>query len=116
MRLLLHIIGNAVALYATTIVHGISFTGNLLTLLLAGAIFGLFNLIIRPIAMLFSIPFMILTLGIFYFILNGILLVVASWFIPGYQVHGLVAGILGGLVLTVVNWLIHAVFGGGKKD
>jgi putative membrane protein len=116
MRLLLGIIGNAIALYATTIVHGISFTGNLLTLLLAGAIFGLFNLIIRPIAMLFSIPFMILTLGIFYFILNGILLVVASWFIPGYQVHGLLAGILGGLVLTVMNWLLHALFGGGKKE
>src|SRR5438445_11916665 len=108
MRLLLAIIGNAVALYATTIVHGISFTGSVLTLLIAGAIFGLFNLIIRPIALFFSIPFMILTLGIFYFILNGILLIVASWFIPGYQVQGLIAGILGGLVLTVVNWLLHA--------
>jgi putative membrane protein len=117
MRLLLGIIGNAVALYATTIVPGIAFTGNVLTLLIAGAIFGLFNLIIRPIALFFSIPFMILTLGIFYFILNGILLIVASWFIPGYQVHGLLAGILGGLVLTVVNWILGALFGAGdKKD
>jgi putative membrane protein len=114
MRLLLAILTNVAALYATTIVPGIHFSGNVLTLLLAGAIFGLFNLIIRPIALLFSIPFMILTLGIFYFILNGILLVVASWFIPGYQVHGLVAGILGGLVLTVVNWILGLLFKGEK--
>lgn len=116
MRLLLAIIGNAVALYATTIVHGITFTGNLVTLLIAGAIFGLFNAIIRPIAMLLSIPFLILSLGLFYFILNGILLEVASWFLPGYHVSGLWAAILGGLVLTVVNWLLHALFREERKD
>jgi putative membrane protein len=110
MRLLLAIIGNALALYATTIVHGITFTGNVVTLLIAGAIFGLFNAIIRPIAMFLSIPFLVLTLGLFYFILNGILLEVASWFLPGYHVSGLVPAILGGLVLTVVNWILHALF------
>lgn len=116
MRLLLAIIGNAVALYATTIVNGITFTGNVLTLLIAGAIFGLFNAIIRPIATFLSIPFLVLSLGLFYFILNGILLKVASWFLPGYHVHGLIAAILGGLVLTVVNWLIHALFRSDKRD
>jgi len=116
MRLLLAIIGNAVALYATTIVHGITFTGSLLTLLIAGAIFGLFNAIIRPIAMLLSIPFLILSLGLFYFILNGILLEVASWFLPGYHVSGLIPAILGGLVLTVVNWVLHALFRSDNRD
>jgi len=115
MRILLAILGNALALYATTIVPGISFQGSILTVLLAGAIFGLLNAVIRPIAMLLSIPFLILSLGLFYFILNGILLVVFSWFIPGYVVHGLGAGILGGLVLTVVNWLVHAMFRDDKK-
>ena len=111
MRILLAIIGNALALYATTIVPGITFRGGVLTILIAGAIFGLFNLIVRPIAFVLSIPFLILTLGLFYFILNGILLWLAQFILPGYSVRGLVAGILGALVMTVVNWVLHALIG-----
>ncbi|HWX24440.1 MAG TPA: phage holin family protein [Vicinamibacteria bacterium] len=109
MRILGAIVANSVALLATTIVPGISFTGSILTLLAAGAILGLFNLIVRPIAILLSIPFLILTLGLFYFILNGILLWIAAFFLPGYHVSSIVAGILGGLVMGIVNWLIHAL-------
>ena len=71
MRILIALVGNALALLATTIVPGILFKGDLLTLLVAGAIFGLFNLIVRPLAMLVSLPLLILTLGLFYFILNA---------------------------------------------
>lgn len=114
MRILLGILGNAVALFATTIVHGITFTGSWLQLIVAGAIFGLFNLIVRPLALLLSLPFLILTLGLFYFVLNGILLWAASYLLPGYQVSGIGAGILGSLVFTLVNWALHALFGESK--
>jgi putative membrane protein len=110
LRILAGIVGNAVALFATTIVPGISFQGSLLTLLVAGAILGIFNLIVRPIALLLSIPFLILSLDLFYFILNGILLWVASFFLPGYHVSGILAGILGSLVMTIVNWVVHGLF------
>ena len=113
--LIFGIIGNAVALWATTlIVPGIRFRGSVVTLLVAGAILGLFNLIVRPIAMFLSIPFLILTLGLFYFVLNGILLWIASFFLPGYSVSGIVAGIIGALVMTVVNWAVGALT--GAKD
>lgn len=115
MSILLSIVGNAIALYATTVVPGITFVGNWVNLLVGGAIFGLFNLIVRPIATLLSLPLLILTLGLFYFVLNGILLWVAARFIPGYAVSGLWAGILGAIVITVVNWLVGAVFGGKKS-
>ena len=111
MRILLSIVSNAVALYATAlVVPGISFQGNVVMLLVAGAIFGLFNLIVRPVAMLLSLPLLIVTLGLFYFVLNGILLWVASFFLPGYNVAGLVPGILGSLVFAIVNWALHALF------
>jgi putative membrane protein len=111
MRLLLAVLFNAVALYATAlVVPGIRFTGDWLNLVIAGAIFGLFNLIVRPIAMLLSLPFLILTLGLFYFVLNGLLLWLASFVLPGYAVDGLFAAILGGLVFAVVNWALHALF------
>ncbi len=110
MRILVGIVANAIALFATTIVPGITFTGDVVTLLIAGALFGLFNLIIRPVAILLSLPALILTLGLFYFVLNGILLWVAGFFLPGYHVSGILAGILGSLVITVVNWFLHALF------
>jgi putative membrane protein len=98
-------------LFATTFVPGIAWNGNIVSLLVAGAVWGLFNLIVKPLAMLLSLPLLILTLGIFYFILNGILLWAASFFLPGYRVDGIVAGILGALVLTLVNWALEALFG-----
>jgi putative membrane protein len=116
MRMLGGIVVNAVALLATAwIVPGISFHGNWITLLLAGALFGLFNLIVRPIAFFFSIPVMILTLGLFYFVLNGLLLWLASLVLPGYRVDGIIAGMLGSLVIAILNWAIYAVFGSSKE-
>lgn len=116
MRLIGAILGNAVALLATTIVPGIAFHGSLVTLLVAGALLGLFNLVVRPVALFLSLPALILTLGLFYFVLNGILLWVASWFLPGYKVSGLLAGMLGSLVMTVVNWALHTLFKERKRD
>ena len=116
MKILLTIVANAVALWATTqLVAGISWSGDLVQLLVAGAVFGLLNLIVRPIAMFLALPFIVLTLGLFYFVMNGLLLVVFSWFMPAYQVHGLWAGILGSLVIMIVNWLIWAFLGPSKK-
>lgn len=114
ISLIAAVLGNAFALWVTTVlVPGIAFRGDLLTLVVAGAIWGLFNLIVRPIAMFLSIPLLILTLGLFYFVLNGILLWLASFFLPGYSVSGIIPGILGALVMTVVNWAVGALFKGG---
>ncbi len=116
MKILLTIVANAVALYATTqVVPGITWSGSVIGLLVAGAIFGLLNLIVRPLAMLLALPFIVLTLGLFYFVMNGLLLLLFSWFMPAYQVHGLWAGILGSLVVMIVNWLIWAFLGPAKR-
>lgn len=117
MRLLAAVIGNAVALLATTVVPGIQFSGSWLRLLFAGAVFGLFNLVVRPLALLLSLPFLILSLGLFYFVLNGLLLWLASFVVPGYSVSGLLSGMLGSLVIAIVNWSLGSLFGGaGKKE
>lgn len=111
MGIIVRILVNAVALYATTFVPGITWRGDLLRLVIAGAILGLFNLIVKPLAMLISLPLLIVTLGLFYFILNGILLWLAQFVLPGYSVRGIVAGIIGALVMTLVNWVLHALIG-----
>ena len=109
MGIILGILFNAVGLWATTFVPGIVFGGSVVTLLIGGVVLGLFNLIVKPLALLISLPLLIVTLGLFYFVLNGILLWLASLVIPGYVVSGLVPGILGALVLTLVNWILHAL-------
>ena len=111
MGIIVRILVNAIALYATTFVPGITWKGDLLRLVVAGLILGLFNMIVKPLAMLISLPLLIVTLGLFYFILNGILLWLAQFILPGYSVRDLVAGILGALVMTIVNWVLHALLG-----
>jgi putative membrane protein len=116
MKLLLTVVGNALALLATAyFVPGIRFTGSFVELIVAGAVFGLLNLIVRPIALLLSLPALVLTLGLFYFVLNGLLLWGFSKLMPGYDVAGLWAGILGSLVIMVVNWVVGLIGPKGRK-
>jgi putative membrane protein len=116
MKILLSIVANAAALIATAyVVPGITFSGSWVQLLVAGAIFGLLNLIVRPLALLLSLPALVLTLGLFYFVLNGLLLWGFSKLMPGYDVAGLWAGILGSLVIMVVNWVSSALLGGKAR-
>ena len=116
MKILLSILANAVALVATAwVVPGITFGGSWVQLLVAGALFGLLNAIVRPVVLFLSLPALVLTLGLFYFVLNGLLLWGFSKLMPGYNVDGLWAGILGSLVIMVVNWVVGALFGGKKK-
>ena len=116
MRLVLAIAGNAAGLYATTIVPGIVFNGTWLRLVLAAAIFGLLNLIVRPLALILSIPALILTLGIFYFVLNALLLWGFSRLLPGYSISGFWPALGGSLVLMVVNWVISSLFGKTEEE
>ena len=116
MRILMALVANPIALFATTIVPGITFKGDLVTLFIAGLLLALINMIVRPIAMFLSIPLLIVTLGLFYFVLNGLLLWGASFVLPGYRVDGLIPGMMGSLVIAIVNWVLGALVGGKKKD
>jgi len=108
-RLIGRVLANSAALLATGIVPGIAFTGGPLALLACGALFGLFNLLVRPVAVLLALPFLILTLGLFGVVLNGLLLWLAAALLPGYSVSGPLSGVLGALVIAAVNWAIEAL-------
>jgi putative membrane protein len=115
MRMLGRLLGNALGLFVTTLVPGIHFHGSVVKLLLAGGVLGVFNFFVRPVALVLSCPLLVLTLGLFYFVLNGILLWLASFLLPGYSVDGMVPGMLGALLMSLVNWALAAAFGDGKK-
>lgn len=80
------------------------------TALIAAAVIGFINIFIKPILKLLTLPLRLMTLGIFGFILNVLLLWVASLLVPGFEITTLTAGVLGALVVTAVLWVLDRIF------
>jgi putative membrane protein len=109
LRALLQVILNAVGLWlASRYIPGISYTGDLLSLLFAGLVLGLVNLLVKPIVSLFSFPLIVLTLGLFYLAINGLMLWLTAGLLAGLQVDGCLPAILGGLLIAFLNWVVRA--------
>jgi putative membrane protein len=111
MRLLLRILINAAALWvATVIVPGVRHTGPWTSLILVALVFGVLNAIVRPILKLLTCPLILLTLGLFTFVINAIMLWLTSAVSEslgiGFHVDGFGAAFLGALVVTVVNLIL----------
>ncbi len=78
-------------------------------LALAALVLGLVNAIVRPVLVLLTLPVTILTLGLFIFVLNGLLFwMVASW-LEGFHVAGFWSGVLGAILFSLVSWLLSAL-------
>lgn len=106
---------NAVAIYvAAWLLTGISYGDSWWTIVVAAAVFTLVNMWLRPVVRLLSLPFIILTLGLFLFVVNVLMLYVTDWIVPDFEIHTLGAGILGSIVVSVVNWVLHAVIPGPR--
>lgn len=122
MKLLLRLLVTAAALWvATKFVPGISFTGdNYAALLGVALVFGVVNVIVRPILKLFSFPVVILTLGLFLLVINGLMLLLTSFLSGrmgfGFHVDGIVPAIIGSLVVSVTAGVMHFVLGTNRDD
>jgi putative membrane protein len=74
----------------------------------AGALLGILNAFFRPIALLLTLPINILTLGLFTFIINALMLKMASAVIPGFDVYGFWTAIFGSLMISLISWLLNS--------
>jgi putative membrane protein len=111
-RFFLHWIITAIALGAAArLVPGIHIASGPV-LVIAALVLGFVNAIVRPVLVLLTLPLTVLTLGIFYFIVNGAAFGLAAALVPGFTVASLGAAILGSLVVALVSsvfaWLIRA--------
>jgi putative membrane protein len=118
MRFILRLLVNAAALWvATEIVPGVDHTGPWTSLLLVALVFGLLNAVVRPILKLLTCPLILLTLGLFTFVINALMLwltsAVSESFGLGFHVSGFGAAFLGALVVTVVSVLLSVIFRDG---
>lgn len=101
----------AAVLVASWLLAGIHVDG-FMPALLAAAVLGLLNAFLRPLLILLTLPINILSLGLFTFVLNGLMLKLASALIPGFTVHGFWTAVFGALVVGLVSWLLNLFIGG----
>lgn len=107
MRLLVKWILSALAVWIVAqVVPGIHVSGPVAALI-AALVIGLVNATIGVIVKVITFPVTILTLGLFWFVINALMLKLASMFVPGFEVHGFVAALVGALLLSLVSSLLH---------
>jgi putative membrane protein len=109
MRFLLRVVLNTVGvLLAARIVPGI-YVASAAAALIAGLALGVVNAIIRPVLIVLTLPFTLLTLGLFIFIVNAFCLGLVAWLVPGFGVHGFASALVGSVFITLVSWLLSTL-------
>jgi putative membrane protein len=100
-------------------VPGIVYSGAWWGILIVGVLFGLINTFIRPFVKLFTLPLLVLSLGLFTFVINAMMLMLTSWlsgeFSLGFHVEGFRAAFWGALVISVVSLVLSCVMPSEEK-
>lgn len=119
MDLVVRFLVNAAALaVAAWLLPGITLEGSTtsdraLTLAIVAAIFGLVNVVVRPIVKLLALPLIILTLGLVILVINALMLLLTSWLTTeldvAFHVDGFGTALIGALVIAVVGWVLELV-------
>ena len=77
----------------------------------AAAALGIFNAFFRPIVMILTLPINLLSLGLFTFVINAVMLKLSSGIIPGFYVHGFWTSVGGAFLISILSWLLNAFIG-----
>ena len=81
------------------------------TLLFAAALLGIVNAVVRPIAVLLTIPITILSLGLFLWFINAAMLGLVAWMLDGFDVVGVGSALLGAMIVSVTGWIANFYVG-----
>jgi putative membrane protein len=109
LRLALVWLINTIALIAVAYLMPSISVASFNAALVAALVLGLVNAVVRPVLVLLTLPVTILTLGLFIFVLNGLLFwAVAEW-LEGFTVAGFWSGVLGAILFSIVSWLLSAL-------
>ena len=107
-------LGAAVALFEGITLSGTSDTDRLVKLVVVGAVFGLITSIVRPVVRFFSLPLIVLTLGLMLLVINALMLMltseIAGLLSLGFRVEGFWVALLGSIVISVASMFLEAIF------
>ncbi len=114
--LILRWLANAIAIYvASSLLDGMR-VDSALDALIAGAVLGIINSIVRPVLVLLTLPVTILTLGLFYFVISAFCLWLTSWFLQGFEVSGALTTLIAALIVGFLSAVITSVLHGVAKE
>ena len=109
-NLIIRLFVNAVALWvAARLVDGIDLCGEFAPVLLVAAVFGLVNTLLKPLIMLLSLPFVILTLGLFTLVVNALMLMLTAALVASLSVTDFLAALWGSLLISLVSLLFSVI-------
>jgi putative membrane protein len=106
---------NALALLALPYVVPSVQVDGFVTALVAALVLGFVNTLIRPVLVLLTLPVTLLTLGLFIFVINGLLFWMVANLLQGFHVAGFGSAVLGAIVYALISWAASALVFGGKK-
>lgn len=94
--------------------ESLSFGGRVSAIIFSGLILAAVNTLVRPVIVLFTLPAVLLTLGIFMIFINGFMIMIAAWLYGPLEVSGYGIAIITGIVVGLVNWLVSALLEDNK--
>jgi putative membrane protein len=100
---------NIVALIVIDWLFGSVDIGRWGSLLLGAAVLGLANAILKPILTILTLPLILITLGLFYFVLNILMLALAEWIAPNFVINGFWTYVGATIVVWLVNWVLNSL-------
>jgi putative membrane protein len=104
-RLAITWVFHTIALFvATWLLSGLSYGNDWWALLISGLVFTLANFFLKPVLAILSIPFIIVTLGIFYFLINVLMLYLTHWIVPQFTIASFWWAALAAIIISAVNW------------
>ncbi|HYG12639.1 MAG TPA: phage holin family protein [Methylophilaceae bacterium] len=109
MKLLVVWLLNALALLAVAYLMPSIEVSGFGGALIAAAVIGLVNMLIRPLLVLLTLPITLLTLGLFILVINGLLFFGVGALLEGFEVQGLWSGMLGALLYSLISWALAAL-------
>lgn len=109
MRLLITWLINAAALFALQYLMKTIYIEDFSVALLAALVLGLVNVLIRPVLVLLTLPATLLTLGLFIFVINGLLFWMVANFVRGFYVAGFGAAMIGALLYSLISWALSSL-------
>ena len=115
MKLIIVWIINALSLLALPYLFDSIRVESFYTAMIVAVVLGLVNAFIRPLLVLLTLPVTIVTLGLFIFVINGLLFWFVASFIKGFVVAGFWPAVFGAIAYSVISWLCSAIVFGGKK-
>jgi putative membrane protein len=108
---------NTVALFvATWLLSGLSYGSDWWALLIAGLVFTIVNFFVKPVLAILSIPFILVTFGIFYFLINVLMLYLTHWIVPQFTIASFWWAALAAMIISAVNAVLHALFGNPREQ